>query len=107
MFLRDHKGQIFCIALILVMIAPGCDLITSVKEYFQEPSDPPATQTALIQKNTEVQTQAKPALTPMKANTLARVGSWSITIEEFEERLDQEIVAARGEPGLRLTLVPG
>ena len=74
--------------LILVLVAPGCDLINSVKEYFQEPSDPPAAETASAQKNTLVQTQTKPALAPMTENTLARVGSWSITIEEFEERLD-------------------
>ena len=88
MFLRSHKEQIFCAALILVMAAPGCDLITSVKEYFHEPSDPPASQPALTQKKTSVQAQAKPALASMKVNTLARVGSWSITIDEFEERLE-------------------
>jgi len=99
-FLKNCKGQIFCITLVLVMIAPGCDLITSIKEYFQEPSDPPASQTALTQKNTAVQAQANPALAPMKANTLVRLGSWSITIEEFEERLDalKEVV-----PGYDIT----
>ena len=88
MFLKDHKEQIFCIAFILAMTAPGCDMITSIKAYFQEPSDPPTSQTALAPKKAVVQVQAKPALAPMKANTLARVGNWSITIEEFEERLD-------------------
>lgn len=88
MFLKGHKEQIFCIAFILAITAPGCDMITSIKEYFQEPSDPPASQTALAPKKAAVQAQAKPALAPMKANTLARVGSWSITIKEFEERLD-------------------
>lgn len=91
MFLRNHKNPIFCIILALVMTAPGCDLILSIKEYFQEPSDSPASQAVPIQKTqktTDVQAQANLASAPMKANTLARVGSWSITIEEFQERLD-------------------
>lgn len=88
MFLRKHKGQFFCIALILIMMAPGCDMITSVKEYFQESSEKAAPKAAQAQKPKAIQAKAKPALAPMNDNTLARVGSWSITIQEFEERLD-------------------
>jgi peptidyl-prolyl cis-trans isomerase C len=87
-FFKTHKNQIFCIVLALIITAPGCDLLSSIKDYFQEPSDTPAVEAVPLQKNPGLQAQANSAPAPMKANTLARVGSWSITAEEFQERLD-------------------
>ena len=89
----DHKEKFFCICLILAVSAAGCDLITSIKEYFQEPADTPVAQSPAIQKSTgpteqkAAPVQVQPKASPMTPNTLARVGNWSITIEEFEERL--------------------
>ncbi|MBN1870018.1 MAG: peptidyl-prolyl cis-trans isomerase [Candidatus Omnitrophica bacterium] len=87
--LKDQRTRIFCFILILAMAAPGCDLIKSIKEYFQEPANPPASQTVTAKEIATVKTPAIPApASPMTANTLARVGGWSITLEEFQERLD-------------------
>lgn len=81
----NYKGKFFCICLILAVSASGCDLITSVKEYFQEPTDASVAESSAPQKS--VPAQVQPKKLSMAPNTLARVGDWSITAEEFEERL--------------------
>ncbi len=104
MFLTSYKGKILCICFVLVLTASGCDLISSVKDYFQESSDVPAVQPSAVPKNTPIQIQPMES-GPMGPNVLARVGSWSITIEEFEERLTalKEVVPEYDttEPGAR------
>jgi len=87
-YLTNYKVKIFSICLVLAVSASGCDLITSIKEYFQEPDGKTAVKSTAAPTSTSVQAQSKQALAPMAANTLARAGNWSITAKEFGERLD-------------------
>jgi len=94
---KNYRTHVFFGLLVLVLALSGCDLINSIKEYFQEPSETSTAQPALPQKNVSAQrqaVQAPKAPAAMTPDTLARVGSWSITVKEFEERLDalQEVV---------------
>ena len=92
-----YKRWILFSVLILSVSASGCDLVKTVKEYFQEPSET-AKGEAVSSKKGAPSTTSKGAspkgLVSMTPNTLARVGNWSITIGEFQERLDalQEVV---------------
>ncbi len=74
----------------VALVSVRCDLINSAKEYFQDPgkkAKPVAQEKApslvvapaAAPKETEQQT--------VSANVLARVGSWTITLDEFSERL--------------------
>ena len=82
----NHRGYVFGILIIIVVSVCGCDFINSIKEYFQEPSQESSKKPAPAQLPTPVQSTVRPSA-PMAANTLARVGDWSITIEEFNDRL--------------------
>jgi len=77
------------LCLVVILSASGCDLIKSIKEYFQEPADAP---TAAVPAPVPQPVPAKPQTTanvdgPMAPNVLARVGKWSLTVQDFEERL--------------------
>lgn len=69
------------------MTASGCDMVNSIKEYFAGSEETKAPAKQAVQKQPAAQPQAQPAPAPMTAKTLARVGSWSISVDEFEERL--------------------
>lgn len=91
MIFKDRNLRIIFGVVVLTLCVSGCDLISSIKEYFQEPEKKPSVQLASVPQNSQkelVAPEAKPGLAPMNANTLARVGNWSITAEEFEERLN-------------------
>lgn len=98
MFLKNYRISAFTLFLLLVISASGCDFFNSVKEYFLEPtkkSEPKAVQPIPPQPvQPAVQTQAASPIqknleeTAMAPNILARVGHWSITVEEFKRRLD-------------------
>jgi parvulin-like peptidyl-prolyl isomerase len=86
--------------LLVIIGAPGCDFFNSVKEYFLEPSQKAESKTKQTVNPQELPVAVQPSLalpiqknpnpeeTIMASNTLARVGGWSITIEEFKRRLD-------------------
>ena len=76
-----NKAGLLCIIIALVVGLYGCDSIKSVKEYFQEPEK----ETSIGSISVGTQIISMPM--QMKPNTLARVGNWSITTEEFSERL--------------------
>jgi parvulin-like peptidyl-prolyl isomerase len=87
--LKTHKKAVLYLCFILVISASGCDLIKSIKEYFQEPATPVAeTPSAPAQVTSE---QPQPAMdtgaSAADPNVLARVGKWSLTVQDFEERL--------------------
>lgn len=84
------------IVCVTAFVLVGCDQISSVfKEYFspkskqvqQTPPPPPAQQT--VPQPASPQPTALPTETPLGENELARVGKWSITIQEFNERLNR------------------
>ena len=85
------RFSILCLFVALVSVR--CDLINSAKEYFQgsgngkpaaqEQISVPATPPAPSAVDSKQPEQKAPA-----ANVLARVGSWTITVEEFNERLN-------------------
>jgi len=91
---RYHKTHALSALLIVALAASGCDAFKSIKEYFQEPKEksaavPPAPSKAAAPSGTaKAPVAPKQGVPPMNANTLARVGSWAITIEEFNDRLD-------------------
>lgn len=85
------RFSILCIFVALVSVR--CDLINSAKEYFQgsgngkpaaqEQKSVPAASSAPSAVDSKQPEQKAPA-----ANVLARVGTWTITVEEFNERLN-------------------
>ena len=98
--LKSHKSfGIFIICLCLSIGTLGCDRISSVVDYFSEYFSGANKKTVSAQpgsskKPAEEQRvpvpqaiKPKPIDQPLSANTLARVGPWSVTIEEFNERL--------------------
>lgn len=84
---KNCRINIFAVSLILAVSVSGCDLITSIKEYFQGSAKETTDGPAPAQTTAPAQSPSKPAAAPMAANTLARIGDWSMTIEEFNERL--------------------
>jgi len=74
--LADRRIE-FLFVILAVSLA-GCDSIASVKEYFSGSSK---------EQSVAVTPAKKTVAAPMAANILARVGNWSITSEEFKERL--------------------
>jgi peptidyl-prolyl cis-trans isomerase C len=64
----------------------GCDAINAIREYFQEP-DKKSEVLPAAPKNMPSPPTPQLAAPQMKANTLARVGNWTITLEEFNDRL--------------------
>jgi parvulin-like peptidyl-prolyl isomerase len=89
--LNIYRTKTIVLCFILALTFSGCDFIKSIKEYFQEPEDAPSAQTspaapAVVPQQSP--TPAQPtAATPMAADVLARVGKWSLTVQDFEDRL--------------------
>lgn len=88
------KIKFLSILLVVAVGTSGCDLINSVKEYFQEPTEEESGQSSSLGSTGTGRIKEKAArkiipgqASPMAANVLVRVGSWSITIDEFDERL--------------------
>lgn len=86
------KYQVIAVCLLAAVGMSGCDLVDTIKEYFKGPS---GTGAALkpdraVSPAGAVQPQ-QPALSPegsLPPNVLARVGTWTITVDEFKERLN-------------------
>ena len=89
MFLANRRIEFFSVLMALTVSLVGCDSIKSIVEYFKEPSKgQPVEGVPEAKAAAPANTQPAPAAPDsMAANTLARVGSWSITAEEFKERL--------------------
>ena len=75
---------IFCFVVALVSVR--CDLINSAKEYFQDSGKKP--KPVVQEKESAPALEPKPLEQSASVNVLARVGSWTITAEEFNERLN-------------------
>ena len=82
---------------VTAFVLVGCDQLSSLKEYFvpkskqtkQTPSVPIPPPQQAPQTQTIVQSSAPAQEAPLGENELARVGKWSITIQEFNERLNR------------------
>lgn len=72
---------IFVVLGLFVVTVSGCDMVNTVKEYFSKSkkpvANPAATQSPVEAKNVK----------PVPENLIATVGSWTITKDEFEDRL--------------------
>lgn len=84
----------FFLASVLFISFSGCDMTSSVKDHLDkdkkqtkannEPTQAPTQNTATPQESKpQTSNQSK----PLSGNQLARVGAWTITLEEFNERL--------------------
>ncbi len=78
--------QLIIFGFLVAVTGIHCDMVDSAKETLPSPSSQGNKPPAVVDTNT-----AKPpspiAEQPIAANVLARVGTWTITIEEFNERL--------------------
>jgi peptidyl-prolyl cis-trans isomerase C len=89
LFLTNRRFEFFGVLAVLAVSLAGCDSIKSIAEYFKEPSkEQPVVPEKKAVAAPAAEVQPAPAdSVPMAANILARVGNWSITAEEFKERL--------------------
>ena len=77
------------IGFFLIISIMGCDQLSSISEYFNKSKNKKETPAAKVEqqiKKTEIKSSQK-MNKKISANTLAQVGDWSITIEEFNDRL--------------------
>ena len=78
----------------VALISVRCDLINSAKEYFQDSgkkAKPVAQENQSVPAappSSDVPTATQSEQKAPSANVLARVGGWTITVEEFNERLN-------------------
>ena len=63
----------------------GCDIIESIKENFTKSKSKEATKASDVETPKAETKQSTSS--PLAPNVLARVGNWSITLEEFNDRL--------------------
>lgn len=89
-FLRNCQMVFVC--LLLAGGLSGCDLIDTIKEYFKGSSGTePAVKSARVESPAgavQPQQPVPPTEGPLPTNVLARVGAWTITVDEFKERLN-------------------
>ena len=85
MFQFKRTYVVYCLCFLLAASLSGCDLIASIKEYFQGPAEKPAAKAPATQQAAPTVNALKE--TPVAPNVLAKVGNWTITKEEFEDRL--------------------
>lgn len=99
------KNSVFLITTFLVFSLSflGCDQISSIFEYFKKPKQESvnisSTPSAAAQETVKTEKAQEPPALPgqsivdkkpqssLPANVLAKVGNWTITMEEFKERL--------------------
>ena len=87
---RNHSA-FFGLCLLFIAGITGCDFINSIKEYLSgEPKTPVVEKPLTVEKQVPAQpapSEKSAAEAPLPKNVLARVGSWTITVDEFKERL--------------------
>src|SRR5204862_279375 len=77
----------------MVLLLTGCDQFKAISEYFHKPEQKAQTQTPIPSPSQEAPAptpSSQPSndvQTPLASNVLARVGNWSITVDEFNDRL--------------------
>ncbi len=88
-----QKILLLGIVFVLTVTFSGCDQFKTMQEYFspakQKTAAPAASVTPQASKPqaTPLPAPAPSAKAPLPANVLARVGDWTLTLEEFNERL--------------------
>lgn len=88
---KRFQFTFFCLFVALTSVR--CDLINSAKEYFQDSgkkTKPVAQEnktTVAVSPSPVTSAVSQPEQKAVPANILARVGSWTITLDEFNERL--------------------
>lgn len=85
--MSKNPVSFFIVFIVFSLTFLGCDQISAVFEYFKKPQKQEtaaisSTPSAIAQE--EINVEKKPSL---PANVLAKVGSWTITLEEFNQRL--------------------
>ncbi len=79
MFLKAKRIGLFAFSLSFIVSSLACDQVTAIKNKFLNSEKNIASQAPA--------TAVENKRNPMPENTLARVGNWSITADEFDERL--------------------
>ncbi|OGX38395.1 MAG: hypothetical protein A3G91_03285 [Omnitrophica WOR_2 bacterium RIFCSPLOWO2_12_FULL_50_9] len=91
---RIKRIAFFVLSLWMMTAGTGCDFINTLKEYFQgteagTPSQPPVVERqAPAPKQEPVPTPISVKEVPLPENVLVRVGRWTMTSEEFQDRLN-------------------
>ena len=86
------KFAFFCF--FVAIMGVRCDLINSAKEYFQDsgkkakPVAPENKPVVTVSSSPAMPVATQPEEKSAPANVLAKVGSWTITVDEFKERLN-------------------
>jgi len=83
--LNRHKSPIslYLLCITLSISLTGCDFFSQIGQYFNKSDSPKeSSQTAAVDKPAKGNNQKS-----LQRNELARLGSWSISVEEFDERL--------------------
>lgn len=94
MKIKKRNVCVFFVGVFLLVSLQGCDQITTLKEYFLSSTKKGTTPSTLPEQKAArgdaLRRSAKKEATqpPLSPNVLARVGSWTITVEEFKERLN-------------------
>lgn len=91
-FLKKCKVVVICLFLAVGM--SGCDLIDTIKEYFKGSGTEPAPQAVAVGVEKPVVVEDRPQQIrssvegSLPPDVLARVGAWTITVDEFKDRLN-------------------
>ncbi len=87
---RSQQLRFAALCFFVAFMNVRCDFINSAKEYFTgaEKKSNPAAVTPAVAPSPALPAVKQPEQSPAPANVLARVGNWTITIEEFNERLN-------------------
>ncbi len=76
----------------ILTVFSGCDKIPFLSQFFPSKAKAPQPQLTVIQEESKTEASATPAApttpAPLTGNVLARVGSWTLTKEEFKEKLN-------------------
>jgi peptidyl-prolyl cis-trans isomerase C len=80
--------KFFLILGLTTMLFSGCDMFNAVKEYFSKSKKPAALETTSpSSESSEISNTTSQETGPLPENVIARVGKWSITADQFNDRL--------------------
>ncbi|VAX37463.1 hypothetical protein MNBD_UNCLBAC01-527 [hydrothermal vent metagenome] len=77
------KISFFVLSISLLVFTVGCDQISSITEYFNKPEEKKQ-----VQNTPDIKVKKQGNKDQLSSNIVARVGSWTISKEEFKERLE-------------------